>query len=34
MTGHIDDPGAFCAALADRVLGTTKWRGNGGKKKK
>lgn len=23
----IDDPGAFCAALADRVLGTTEWRG-------
>lgn len=24
---EIDDAGAFCAALADRVLGTTKWRG-------
>lgn len=23
----IDDAGAFCAALADRVLGTTEWRG-------
>lgn len=27
MKGKIDDPGAFCAALADRVRGTTKWRG-------
>ena len=27
MTGKVDDPGAFCAALADRVKGTTKWRG-------
>jgi len=27
MEGKIDNPGAFCAALADRVLGTTKWRG-------
>jgi len=25
MTGHIDDPGAFCAALADRVEGK-EWR--------
>ena len=27
MEGNIDDPGAFCAALADRIEGTTKWRG-------
>jgi len=24
---HVDDPGAFCAALHDKVTGTTKWRG-------
>jgi len=27
MTGKVGDPGAFCSALADRVLGTTDWRG-------
>jgi hypothetical protein len=26
MEGHIDDPGAFCASLADKVTGTTMWR--------
>jgi hypothetical protein len=30
---HVSDPGAFCAALRDRVTGTTKWRHGGGKKK-
>jgi hypothetical protein len=30
----IDDPGAFCAALRDRVDGTTKWRGDDKKKDK
>jgi hypothetical protein len=27
MKDHVDDPGAFCAALKDRVSGTTMWRG-------
>jgi len=27
MEGKVDDPGAFCAALADRILGRTDWRG-------
>jgi len=27
MEGKVDDPGAFCASLADRVLGRTDWRG-------
>ena len=27
MKPHIDDPGAFCAALKDRIEGTTFWRG-------
>jgi hypothetical protein len=27
MEGNVSDAGAFCAALADRVLGTTDWRG-------
>jgi len=27
MEGNVDDPGAFCASLADRVLGRTDWRG-------
>jgi hypothetical protein len=27
IKGHIDDPGAFCASLHDKVTGTTKWRG-------
>jgi hypothetical protein len=27
MKGKVDNTGAFCASLADRVLGTTKWRG-------
>lgn len=31
MTGKVDDPGAFCASLVDRVLKRTTWRG---KKKK
>jgi len=26
--GIVDDPGAFCASLRDRVEGTTKWRGS------
>lgn len=26
IEGHIDDPGAFCASLKDRVKKTTKWR--------
>jgi len=29
MEGKVTDPGAFCGALADRVLGTTEWRGEG-----
>jgi hypothetical protein len=33
IAGHVDDPGAFCAALRDRVTGTTKWRHGGGNKK-
>jgi len=33
MKGHIDDPGAFCASLADKVTGTTKWRNKDWKKK-
>ncbi len=32
IDGHVDDPGAFCASLRDRVTGSTKWR-SGGKKK-
>ena len=31
MSGEMDDPRAFCAAVRDEALGTTKWRG---KKKK
>lgn len=31
IAGHVDDPGAFCASLRDRVTGTTHWR-HGGKK--
>jgi len=27
MEGKFDDPGAFCASLADKVEGTTMWRG-------
>lgn len=27
MTGKVDDPAAFCAAIADRVLKRTTWRG-------
>ena len=27
MDGKVDDPGAFCGSLADKVMGTTKWRG-------
>ncbi len=27
IKGHVDDPGAFCAALKDRIKGTTGWRG-------
>jgi hypothetical protein len=27
MEGKIDDPGAFCASLADTIEGNTKWRG-------
>ena len=27
MKDKFDDPGAFCASLADKVTGTTKWRG-------
>ena len=27
IDGHVDDPGAFCAALKDRIKGTTAWRG-------
>lgn len=27
MEGKVDDTGAFCASLADKVTGTTKWRG-------
>ena len=27
MEGKIDDPGAFCASLADKILGRTDWRG-------
>lgn len=26
IDGHVDDPGAFCASLHDRVSGTTNWR--------
>lgn len=33
MEGKVDDAGAFCAALKDRVSGTTKWRGEDEKKK-
>lgn len=29
INGHVDDPGAFCASLRDKVTGTTKWRGKG-----
>jgi hypothetical protein len=29
IDGHVDDPGAFCAALKDRITGTTHWRGKG-----
>lgn len=32
IAGHVDDPGAFCASLRDRVTGTTHWRHGGGKK--
>lgn len=27
MEGKLDDPGAFCASLADTIEGTTSWRG-------
>jgi len=27
LEGKVSDAGAFCASLADRILGTTKWRG-------
>jgi hypothetical protein len=27
MKGKVDDTGAFCGSLADKVTGTTKWRG-------
>ncbi len=27
MEGHVDDTGAFCGSLADKVRGTTLWRG-------
>lgn len=27
MEGKVDDPGAFCASLADKILGRTDWRG-------
>lgn len=27
IKGHVSDPGAFCAALKDRIEGTTGWRG-------
>lgn len=27
VRGKVDDPGRFCAALKDKVLGTTMWRG-------
>jgi len=27
IEGHVDDPAAFCAALKDRIEGTTGWRG-------
>ena len=27
MAPHVTDPGAFCAALRDRIEGTTYWRG-------
>jgi hypothetical protein len=33
MEGKVDDPDAFCAALKDKVEGTTKWRKGRGKKK-
>lgn len=33
MEGNVDDPGAFCASLQDRIKGTTKWRGEDRKKK-
>lgn len=29
MKGKVDDPGAFCASLADKVTGSTAWRGKG-----
>jgi len=34
MEGNMDDPGAFCASLADRVKGNTNWRGDANKKPK
>jgi hypothetical protein len=27
MKGKLDDPGAFCASLKDKVTGSTAWRG-------
>lgn len=27
MKGKMDDPGAFCASLKDKISGTTAWRG-------
>jgi hypothetical protein len=33
MKGKMDDPGAFCAGLADEFLGTTHWRGKAKDKK-
>ena len=29
MEGKVDDPGAFCASLADKISGDTSWRGKG-----
>jgi len=34
VSGKIDEPEAFCAALIDELLGTTKWRGKGKKRTK
>jgi hypothetical protein len=31
VKGKVDDPGAFCASLKDKVTGTTMWRGKKGK---
>lgn len=29
MEGKVDDPGAFCASLKDKIEGSTEWRGGG-----